>query len=112
MPPSHADETGDRAPAPTRAHLDRQGRVVIPAAVRHALGIRPDDPLVMTVEERGRLVVETRDAYIARLQRDFGPHVASVDELITARRVDAERELLTDPQPEAVRAPAKAPAKR
>ena len=75
-----------------RSRLDTQSRVVIPAAVRRAMGVSPGDPVVMTVDSEGRLVIEKRDAYLARLQKSFGQAVPSVDEFLEGRRSEAARE--------------------
>jgi AbrB family looped-hinge helix DNA binding protein len=71
-----------------------QGRVVVPAALRRRLGLRPGDVLVARAEE-DRLVLERREAILARLQRAFAHIPADVslaDELIAQRRREAERE--------------------
>jgi AbrB family looped-hinge helix DNA binding protein len=71
-----------------------QGRLVVPAALRRRLGLQPGDVLVATADE-DRLVLERRDATLARLQSRFA-HIPSdvslADELIAQRRQEAERE--------------------
>jgi AbrB family looped-hinge helix DNA binding protein len=71
-----------------------QGRVVIPAALRKALNLKPGDRLVAR-SEGNRLVLEKREAIVERLQAMFA-HVPSefslVDELIAERRAEATRE--------------------
>jgi AbrB family looped-hinge helix DNA binding protein len=71
-----------------------QGRLVVPAALRRRLGLQPGDVLVATADE-DRLVLERRDAILARLQGRFAhipPDVSLADELIAQRRQEAERE--------------------
>jgi AbrB family looped-hinge helix DNA binding protein len=71
-----------------------QGRVVIPAALRRKLGLDPGVVLVARAEE-DRLVLERREAVLARLRARFAvvpPHVDLADELISERREEARRE--------------------
>jgi AbrB family looped-hinge helix DNA binding protein len=74
--------------------LGPQGRVVVPATLRRRLGLQPGDVLLATADE-DRLVLERRDAILARLQRRFAhipPDVSLADELIAQRRQEAGRE--------------------
>lgn len=74
--------------------VGRQGRIVIPAAFRESLALRPGDPLVATIDD-GRLVLERREAVLARVRRRFQsipPGVSLADELIQERRAEALRE--------------------
>lgn len=74
--------------------LGKQGRLVIPAAARHQLGLEPGDLLSVRVEE-DRLILERRAAVLARLRERFAAvpsTVSLVDELIAERRADAVRE--------------------
>ncbi len=73
-----------------------QGRIVIPAAVRHELGLNPGD-IVVAYSEPGRLVITTRGASLRGLRRqaaDARPAGASslVDELLADRRAEVGRE--------------------
>jgi AbrB family looped-hinge helix DNA binding protein len=72
-----------------------QGRVVIPATMRKALGIEPGAVLVGHVED-GRLVLERREAILDRLQARFANvvprDVSLADEVVTERRQEAARE--------------------
>ena len=71
-----------------------QGRIVIPAHIRQALDIRPGEVLIVRVED-GRLVLETRDRILTRLQDTFAKvprDVSLADELIAERREEARRE--------------------
>ena len=71
-----------------------QGRLVVPAPLRRRLGIEAGDVLVARAED-DRLVLERRDAVLARLRTRFvvvPAEVSMVDELIAERRDDARRE--------------------
>ena len=76
------------------ARLGDQGRLVIPASARHALGLRPGDVLSVRVEA-DHLVLEQRAAVLARLRARFAmvPNTVSLaDELVAERREEARRE--------------------
>ncbi|OGO32659.1 MAG: AbrB family transcriptional regulator [Chloroflexi bacterium RBG_16_56_11] len=70
------------------------GRLVIPAAYRKALGLKPGDEVLLTLEEGEIRVVSTRQA-IARAQtllRRYVPKGRSLsEELIKERREEAVR---------------------
>lgn len=71
-----------------------QGRLVIPAVFRKALGIGKGDTLVARVED-GRLILEKREAIVSRLRERFRavpPDIDLADELIRERREEAARE--------------------
>ncbi|MEH2358570.1 AbrB/MazE/SpoVT family DNA-binding domain-containing protein [Nostoc sp.] len=75
-------------------HLGRQGRLVIPAALRRSLGFEAGDALIARQEE-GRLVLEKAETIKLRLKARFSqvPKDRSlVDELIAERREEAKRE--------------------
>lgn len=70
------------------------GRVLVPAALRHEFGAPPGEPLVARVED-GRLILERRADILRRAQGRFatlGPGQELVDELLADRRADAARE--------------------
>lgn len=74
--------------------LGRQGRIVIPAALRETLGLHPGEALIATVDD-GRLVLERRASVLARLRQRFQSiptGVSLADELIQERRLEAQRE--------------------
>jgi AbrB family looped-hinge helix DNA binding protein len=76
------------------ARLGDQGRLVIPAAARRALGLRAGDVLSVRVEA-DHLVLERRAAVLARLRERFAAvprSVSLVDELLSERREEARRE--------------------
>ena len=80
----------------TNLRLGKSGRIVIPAPVRSALGLREGDTLVLTVDALGgRLVLETEDMILARLRALVGtapPGGLVSEELLRERREEAERE--------------------
>jgi AbrB family looped-hinge helix DNA binding protein len=73
--------------------LGNNGRLVIPAPFRRALGIEEGDELVVTLVE-GELRITTRDRAVARAQeavrRRLGEGAALADELIAERRAEAK----------------------
>ncbi len=74
-----------------------QGRLVVPAPLRRRLGIETGDVLVARAQE-DRLVLERRDAILARVRRRLAivrDDVSMVDELIAERRKEAEGESRT-----------------
>ena len=81
------------SPSQTSIRLGRQGRLVVPAAIRKALGFRPGENLLARVEN-DRLIVEKAEAVERRLHTYFrkfeGRSLA--EELISERRDEARRE--------------------
>ncbi len=75
--------------------LGQNGRLVIPAPFRRALGIEAGDELVLSLDE-GQLRISTREQAIARAQAGVRQRVRGdvslVDELIKERRVEARTE--------------------
>src|SRR5262249_44635870 len=78
-----------------RIRVGPQGRLVIPASMRRALGLQTGEVLVARVEE-DRLVLERPRGALARLQRTFQAAVPEgvslADELVADRRAEARRE--------------------
>jgi AbrB family looped-hinge helix DNA binding protein len=75
-------------------HLGHQGRLVIPAELRHRMGLEPGDTLIARIEN-SQLVLEKREAIEQRLRARFSHIPADVslaDELIAERREEARRE--------------------
>ena len=75
-------------------HLGRQGRLVIPAALRRLLGFEEGDTLVAR-EEAGRLVLKKPETIKHWLRTRFAQMPSDrslVDELIAERREEAKRE--------------------
>ena len=79
----------------TRARVNENGRVVIPAAFRNAMGINVGDEVVLRIEDN-ELRILTLKQRIERAQRLVRRHVkpgtSLVDELIAERREAAKRE--------------------
>ncbi len=78
----------------TKVRVGPQGRVVIPAAIRQALGVEVGEELIMRVED-GRMVFERREDVVRRLRERFAgvaPGRSLSEELIAERREDAARE--------------------
>ena len=75
--------------------LSDNGRILIPLALRRAMGIKPGDELVLEVED-GTLRASTRVARLRRVQalaRTFLKGDSSlVDELEAERRAESARE--------------------
>ncbi|MGB6691747.1 MAG: AbrB/MazE/SpoVT family DNA-binding domain-containing protein [Terracidiphilus sp.] len=75
--------------------LNENGRVVIPASLRTALGIEAGDELLMRIEDE-ELRITTLKRRIERAQehvrKHVGPGDSLVDELIGMRREAAKRE--------------------
>ena len=74
--------------------IGAQERLVIPAALRKALNLKPGDRLIAR-QDGDRLVLERREVIAKRLQDRFShipKEVSLVDELIAKRRVEAVKE--------------------
>lgn len=73
--------------------LGAQGRLVVPAAIRKALGFEAGESLMARVED-GRLIIEKAESVERRVHARFekvkGRSLA--DELIAERREEARRE--------------------
>jgi AbrB family looped-hinge helix DNA binding protein len=92
LPSAHHSGKGEVAEQETfRVRMDGQGRLVVPAEARRALGAAPGEALVLTAT-RGRLVLETRPAVLARLRKSWAARLPTVAELLEGRRDDAELE--------------------
>lgn len=78
-----------------RARVNENGRLVIPAAFRKAMGIKVGDEVVLRIED-DELRILTLKRRIERAQRLVRQHVkpgtSLVDELIAERREAAKRE--------------------
>jgi AbrB family looped-hinge helix DNA binding protein len=79
----------------TFARVNENGRVVIPASYRKALGIKPGDEVILRMEDN-ELRITTMKRRIERAQRRIRqyvkPGVSLADELIAERREAAKRE--------------------
>lgn len=68
----------------TKARLNEQGRVVIPAEFREAAGFKPGDDVVIEVVAQGELRLRTKQQAILRAQD------------IVARRLSGKRDLAAE----------------
>jgi AbrB family looped-hinge helix DNA binding protein len=79
----------------TRARVNENGRVVIPARFRERLGIRAGDEVLLQLED-DELRITTFQRNLDRARRLVRKHVepglSLVDELIAERRESARRE--------------------
>lgn len=79
----------------TRLKMKADGRVVIPASFRRALGVRAGDEVVLRLEDN-ELRITTLKHRVARAQRLVRKHIRAgvslVDELIADRRKEAKNE--------------------
>ena len=79
----------------TRARINENGRVVIPASFRRALGIEPGDPVVLRIENNELRITTLRQRLAKARQvvrRHVAPTTSLVDELLADRRKAAKRE--------------------
>lgn len=80
---------------PVHTKINQNGRIVIPAELREKMGVKPGDPVVLTLSE-GVLRVESHRAVIRKIQEDFArfrkPGQLASDELIAERREEARSE--------------------
>lgn len=71
------------------------GRIVIPARMRDALGIKVGKNVTLTLKD-GTLEITTRDEAFRRIEEMMLPHITPgrsvVDELIAERREEAKNE--------------------
>jgi AbrB family looped-hinge helix DNA binding protein len=78
----------------TELHVGPQGRVVIPASLRKALGLARGNTLIARVEN-DQLVLQKPSNLLARLKSRFSvvpDKVNLADELIAQRRREARKE--------------------
>ena len=78
-----------------RTRINENGRLVIPASFRKALGINLGDEVVLRIQD-DELRISTLKGRIERarrlLQRHVKPGISLADELIAERREAAKRE--------------------
>jgi AbrB family looped-hinge helix DNA binding protein len=79
----------------SHTRINENGRVVIPASFRRALGIQSGDTIVLRIENNELRITSLRQR-LAKAQHLVRKHVAAtmslVDELIAERREAARRE--------------------
>lgn len=76
--------------------MSEGGRVVIPAEIRHSLGLKEGDA-VLFEERNGEVFITTKKARLERARAMFRKYVPAggpsiVDELIAERRADAAQD--------------------
>ncbi|MGD0617097.1 MAG: AbrB/MazE/SpoVT family DNA-binding domain-containing protein [Bryobacteraceae bacterium] len=78
------------------SRIEKSGRILIPAVIRHRLGLREGSEVIVRVEASGQLQVTSRAQALARVQGELRKYVQQerslADELIAERRAEAERE--------------------
>ena len=77
------------------ATISKEGRVIIPAAVRRALGFQASDALTLVVKDGELRLLRRQDALRnmqQRLRPLRDPAKPAVDELLAERRAEAARE--------------------
>lgn len=77
----------------TEVKMGLQGRIVIPAELRRALGVKAGSTLVVRVEGQS-LILEKPETILTRLKSGFSKlsqNVSLSQELINERREDAKR---------------------
>jgi AbrB family looped-hinge helix DNA binding protein len=83
-------------PISSSTKINENGRILIPAAMREQMNLKPGDSVVLTLEN-GILRVESYLAIIRKIQEDFKqfrkPGVSVVDEFIAEKREEARREM-------------------
>jgi AbrB family looped-hinge helix DNA binding protein len=88
-------ETSVEGVVEEKALLYGDGHIVIPAAIREAMGFAAGETLLMDVED-GVLRIESYQGRIRRIQREcakyFKPGILASDELIAERQEEARRE--------------------
>jgi AbrB family looped-hinge helix DNA binding protein len=86
----------DKSLKAVEVHLDREGQLVIPTALRQLLGFKEGDRLIAH-EEAGRLILEKEETIKQRLKGRFA-HISKdrnlADELIAERREAAREEMV------------------
>jgi AbrB family looped-hinge helix DNA binding protein len=91
-PETTRPETSLRA----KVRLSSNGRIVIPAEMRKALGVKPGETILLEVED-GVLRMESFQSRVRHIQAEFAkyikPGVLLSDELIADRREEARREM-------------------
>lgn len=83
-------------PKSVSSKINQNGRIVIPAAIRHEMGLSAGESVVMALED-GVLRIESYRARIRRVQESLRKYIAPgrslADELIAERREEARREM-------------------
>jgi AbrB family looped-hinge helix DNA binding protein len=78
-----------------RARINEQGRLVIPAEIREAAGIRPNSTVLLELDSAGTLRIRNVRAALDKVRGNLQRRVRGkgiVEELIKDRRRDSTRE--------------------
>ncbi|MGI8681135.1 MAG: AbrB/MazE/SpoVT family DNA-binding domain-containing protein [Mycobacteriales bacterium] len=78
-----------------RTRVDQNGRVLVPASIRRALGLREGSELLVTLEPDGRVALVPHSTAWARVQaltEGVERRGSVVEELLRERRTEARRE--------------------
>jgi AbrB family looped-hinge helix DNA binding protein len=79
-----------------QAHINQNGRIVIPAVIRRAMGLKLGDSIVMSLED-GVLRIEPQKTRVRRVQESLSKLIPAdrvlSDELIAERQEEAGREM-------------------
>jgi AbrB family looped-hinge helix DNA binding protein len=77
-------------------HLEKSGRILIPAAVRRQLGLSEGSPVLVKVEESGALKVTSRSQALAKFRKRIRKHIPAgqdlAEQLIRDRRAEVKRD--------------------
>ena len=88
--------TTQMEPTSSSTRINENGRILIPAAMREQMDLKPGDSVVLTLEN-GVLRVESYLAIVRKVQEDFKqfrkPGGSVVDEFISEKREEARREM-------------------
>ncbi len=81
--------------ATAHTRVDGQGRVLIPADMRRALGLKEGDRVTLVLEDGGLTLLTARES-VRRVREAFAPYLTPgtslVDDLLADRRAEVERE--------------------
>jgi AbrB family looped-hinge helix DNA binding protein len=93
MPPSQFE------PISSSTKINENGRILIPAAMREQMDLKPGDSVVLTLEN-DVLRVESYLAVVRKIQEEFKqfrkPGGSVVDDFIAEKREEARREMEED----------------
>jgi AbrB family looped-hinge helix DNA binding protein len=77
-------------------HLEKSGRILIPAKVRRSLGLSEGSPVVVKVESSGALQITSRSQALARARKEIRKYIPAgrdlAQELIRERQAEVKRE--------------------
>ena len=89
-------------PETSRVRVDKEGRVVVPAELRHQLGITPGCDLILSADEQG-IHLHTFAQAIHAAQQSLAPYRVAgssiTDELISERRAEAKKDRTPNTKP-------------